>query len=77
MRNFWFHVKSKSKSVRKVLEFITYSAGSAGSAGTWKCWNSLPIEIRELGSLSLFKSRLEDHLWESVMKSDNDGFDMI
>ena len=44
---------------------------------THSFWNSLPLEIRELGSLSLFKSRLEDHLWESVMKSDIEGLEMF
>ena len=44
---------------------------------THSFWNSIPLEIRELGSLSLFKSRLEDHLWESVMKSDIEGLEMF
>ena len=43
---------------------------------THSFWNTLPLEIRQLGSLSLYKSRLENHLWESVMKSDNDGIDI-
>jgi hypothetical protein len=40
-----------------------------------KLWNALPLEIRELNSLSLFKCRLESHLWDSVMNSANDGID--
>ena len=37
-------------------------------------WNALPLEIRELNTLSLFKSRLETHLWDSVINSDSEDF---
>ena len=53
--------KSCSKFLEKSFFYRTHSF-----------WNALPLEIRQLGSLSLFKSRLENHLWESVMKTDND-----
>ena len=29
-------------------------------------WNSIPLEIREIGSPSLFRLRLESHLWDSL-----------
>ena len=53
--------KSCSKFLDKSVFYRTHSL-----------WNALPLEIRLLGSLSRFKSRLENHLWESVMRSDND-----
>ena len=30
-------------------------------------WNSLPLEIREIESHSLFKSQLTNHLWKSLL----------
>ena len=29
-------------------------------------WNCIPLEVREIGSPSLFRSRLESHLWDSL-----------
>ena len=53
---------TSSKNLEKSFFYRTHSL-----------WNSLPLEIREIGSLSLFKTRLESHLWESVTNSDNFG----
>ncbi len=40
-------------------------------------WNDLPLEIREIGSPSIFKSKLTTHLWDSLKQADpaigNDG----
>ena len=33
---------------------------------THSLWNSIPLDIREIGSPSLFKNRLESYLWESL-----------
>ncbi|MCP4461100.1 MAG: reverse transcriptase family protein [Cytophagales bacterium] len=34
---------------------------------THMTWNSIPLEIRELGSLTEFRSKLEAHLWSSLL----------
>ena len=34
---------------------------------THSLWNSIPLEIRDIGSPSLFKIRLESYLWESLL----------
>ena len=34
---------------------------------THSCWNALPLELREIGSISLFKIRLEKHLWSTIL----------
>ena len=36
---------------------------------THSLWNSIPLEVREISSLSLFRSRLESHLWDSLSTS--------
>ena len=33
---------------------------------THSLWNRIPLEIREIGSPSLFRIRLESHLWDSL-----------
>ena len=33
-------------------------------------WNSIPLKIRKLGSISEFRSKLEDHLWSSLLGAD-------
>ena len=39
---------------------------------THTIWNSTPLEIRKLSSISQFRSKLESHLWESLLRT-NDG----
>ncbi len=46
---------SSSKLLNKSFFYRTHSA-----------WNALPFELRDIGSISLFKKRLETHLWESL-----------
>ncbi len=36
-------------------------------------WNSLPYEIREIHGLSLFKTRLINHLWDSISPIDSNS----
>ena len=48
--------KNGSKSIEKSFFYRTHSV-----------WNSVPLEIRELGSVSLFKSKLESFLWDSIL----------
>ena len=44
---------------------------------THSLWNSLPIEIREITALSMFRSKLEKHLWESAMHNGDDDTPQI
>ena len=37
---------------------------------TFMIWNSIPLKIRKLGSISEFRSKLEDHLWSSLLGAD-------
>ena len=37
---------------------------------THSLWNRIPLEIRKIGSPSLFRIRLESHLWDSQKISD-------
>ena len=55
---------SSSKPLEKSFFYRTHSS-----------WNSLPLEIREIDSISLFKSKLEDHLWKSIQLSSIDNAD--
>ena len=50
--------KNSFKSLEKSFFYRTHSL-----------WNSIPLELREIGSLSLFRSKLESHLWESLSTS--------
>ncbi len=34
-------------------------------------WNSISLNIRQLGSISEFRSNLEAHLWNLLLGSDN------
>ena len=56
--------KNSIKSLEKSFFYRTHSL-----------WNCIPLEIREIGSLSLFKSRLESHLWDSVITGDQEDPD--
>ncbi len=38
---------------------------------TYMTWNSIPLEIRKLGSISLFRSKIEAHLWSLILRTDN------
>ncbi len=38
---------------------------------THSLWNALPYEIREIGSLAAFKSRLIKHLWDSTISNNS------
>ncbi len=40
---------------------------------THTVWNSLPLELREIVSLTDFRSKLETHLWDSLIKRDRLG----
>ena len=42
---------------------------------THSLWNSLPLEIRSLGSLTVFRSRLETYFWQNTLSSYDDGAD--
>lgn len=46
---------NKSRILKKSFFFRTHTA-----------WNSLPLELRESRSITIFKSRLKSYLWESV-----------
>ncbi len=37
---------------------------------THTVWNSLPLELREIESLTGFRSKLETYLWDSILKRD-------
>ena len=39
-------------------------------------WNSIPLEIRELGSISEFRSKVETHLWNLMLINDEGGGDV-
>ncbi len=32
-------------------------------------WNSIPLEIRKLGSISQFRSNVETHLWNLTLRN--------
>ena len=54
---------SSSKPLEKSFFYRTHSA-----------WNSLPLDLREIGSVALFKKQLEAHLWKSCREyNDPDG----
>ena len=36
-------------------------------------WNSLPLEIRSLGSIALFRTSLETYLWKNILSGYDDG----
>ena len=38
---------------------------------THMIWNSIPLDIRKLGSTSQFRSNVETHLWDLMLKSDD------
>ena len=38
---------------------------------THSLWNSLPLEIRSLNSITLFRIRLERHFWQNLLSSDD------
>ena len=40
---------------------------------TFMTWNSLPLEIRELGGITQFKSKVEDHLWNLLLRPGDEG----
>ena len=53
---------SSSKLLDKSVFYRTHSA-----------WNSLPLELRDIGSVSLFKKELEAHLWKSLYDYSDTG----
>ncbi len=53
---------SSSKLLDKPFFYRTHSA-----------WNALPLELRDIGSISLFKKRLENHLWTSLRDYSDPG----
>ena len=55
--------RNSSKSLDKSFFYRTHSL-----------WNSIPLEIRESRSLTIFKSRLEKYLWESIYDTSTDEF---
>ena len=57
---------SSSKTLEKSFFYRTHSF-----------WNALPIELREIGSISLFKSKLENHLWATILESPRDLDDSL
>ena len=40
---------------------------------THMTWNDLPIELRELESISNFRSKVEAHLWSTVLNKEDGG----
>ena len=63
---FSYPLTSSSRSLEKSFFYSTHSL-----------WNSMPIEIREITALSMFRTKLEKHLWESVMHSGDDDTPQI
>ncbi len=39
-------------------------------------WNSVPLEIREIRSISEFRSKIETHLWNLILNTDERGGDV-
>ena len=38
---------------------------------THMTWNSIPLDIRKVGSISQFRSNLETHLWSLLLGNDD------
>ena len=36
-------------------------------------WNHIPLAIREIDSITEFKSKLSEHLWKGILKEANDN----
>ncbi len=49
---------SSSKPLEKSFFYRTHSS-----------WNALPLELRQIGGISEFRNKLENHLWKSVTDS--------
>ena len=47
---------SSSRPLEKSLVYRTHTS-----------WNILPLELREISSTTLFRIKLENHLWESIL----------
>ena len=40
---------------------------------THMLWNALPYELRDVGSISEFRCKLETHLWKTVLSNNRGG----
>ena len=40
---------------------------------THSLWNSIPLEIRSLGSIAVFRTRLETYFWQNILSGHTDG----